>query len=123
MSEAEIAQVENDQRISLPESYRQFLACCGNMRGGPLDSEDVFFKDLLGMKDDAILILREGGDGDQSLDEYVVFMMHQGYIFFCMKNDSTDPLVFGYSSVEGGGMKSEGARFSEFITTALSEGL
>lgn len=100
MSSAEIQEVELDQGVCLPRAYREFLEICGSSRGGVLGSEDVYYPDLIGIKDAAYEILRDGGD-EISLDGYVVFFMHQGYIFYCAKADSVDPSVFGYSSMEG----------------------
>ncbi|MEV6170293.1 SMI1/KNR4 family protein [Streptomyces sp. NPDC051954] len=122
MSSVEIEEVEREQGVRIPDSYRKFLEFCGNSQGGVLESENIYSRDLHGIKGAAMEALRDGGD-DVSLDGYIVFMMHQGYIFFCMREGSADPSVYGYSSVEGGGLRSEEASFSEFIEYALSEGL
>jgi hypothetical protein len=122
MTPEQIAQVEREQSASLPDSYRKFLEFCGNSENGVLESQDVYFGDLCGIKADAIESLREA-DSEVSLDGYIVFMMHQGYIFYCMRAGVSDPPVYGYSSMEGEGLRSIGVTFSEFIENVLSEGL
>ncbi|MFD4231377.1 SMI1/KNR4 family protein [Streptomyces sp. NPDC058545] len=122
MSPDEILMVERDQGVLLPCAYRDFLEVCGNSRGGVLDSEDIYYRDLIGIKDAAYEILQDGGD-QISLDDYVVFVMHQGYIFYCVKVGSPDPPVFGYSSMESGGLVPQEILLSEFIGKILAEGL
>ncbi|WP_225795204.1 SMI1/KNR4 family protein [Streptomyces aculeolatus] len=100
---SEIRQVEDDQGCPLPASYREFLSLCGRGFKGHsvLASEDIFYPDMLGLKEELQRELSSGDINDPvRTGEYVVFMAHQGYIFYMLRSDEIDCSVFGYSIEE-----------------------
>ncbi|MFE4970952.1 SMI1/KNR4 family protein [Kitasatospora sp. NPDC056651] len=76
----EIALIEEDQGVTLPEDYREFLALAGGGGFHALRGETYEFPEILGIKEHARDILEETAPGE-SLDGCVVFMGHQGYIY------------------------------------------
>ncbi|MFG2917277.1 SMI1/KNR4 family protein [Kitasatospora sp. NPDC048298] len=76
----QIALIEEDQGVPLPEDYHEFLALAGGGGFHALRGETYAFPEILGIKESAREILTEAAPGE-SLDGCVVFMAHQGYIY------------------------------------------
>ncbi|MFE4516000.1 SMI1/KNR4 family protein [Kitasatospora sp. NPDC056783] len=76
----EIALIEEDQGVTLPEDYREFLALAGGGGFRAFQGESYEFPEILGIKEYARDILEEAAPGE-SLDGCVVVLGHQGHIY------------------------------------------
>lgn len=110
---ANILKLEKERQIILPEVYKDFYNLCSYSIPNNLIGTDLlnhyselneWAADLL--EEDGIEIFLEADD--------LVFMMHQGYMFWYFKADGNpDPIVHGYYE---GKLKPENfGRFSDFI--------
>lgn len=91
-----ISKIERERNISFPEIYRIFYDLCSitipkNLVGTSLLNENPELNEWASelLEEDGVENFLEAND--------VVFMMHQGYIFYYFKADGNpDPIVYGY---------------------------
>ncbi len=93
---------EKNASLSLPLQYREFLLGIGRGAGILFQGTDIFFPSIIGLKTDAVNLLKENGENFTLSSVDFVFSMHQGYEF-CYFNTSEgdDPPVYQY--IEGSG--------------------
>lgn len=96
LSQEAIREVERDQPARLCEAYRCFLATLGGGAGRLFQGSDVFYPDVLGLREDALELLEEAGSPFQLEETDRVFYMHQGYLFWFLRGTGPDPEVWGY---------------------------
>ena len=89
---AQIAELEADQGISFPAAYREFLSIAGAGAGRLWVGSVAFYPSLLGVKAEALALLREN-NVVMDLDRAVVILIHQGYQFLYLPTDGDDPPV------------------------------
>ncbi|MCC2313572.1 SMI1/KNR4 family protein [Cellulomonas xiejunii] len=87
---SEIAQVEADQGVPLPASYREFLRTMGRDLGGLLVGSTVTFPHILGARAWAVELVKENGVPHLLPASAAVVMLHQGYFM-----DFVDPAEGG----------------------------
>jgi len=112
-----LLRLEKENNISLPEAYKVFYRNCKSHI-----PEKLVGTDLLNNVPDlyiaAIDLLEENGVDNFLKEDDLVFMMHQGYMFWYFNaNGDTDPIVYGYR--EGNLMPDKLEKFSDFIKEFL----
>ncbi|MEU3569856.1 SMI1/KNR4 family protein [Kitasatospora sp. NPDC036755] len=115
----QIALIEQDQGVALPEDYREFLALAGGGGFRALRGETYAFPEILGIKEYAREILEESNPGE-SLDGCVVFMGHQGYIYHFIGPAEKGGKTYEIAE-ETEGVFEGAASFSAFIRGMLQE--
>ena len=90
--------LEQQCRLSLPASYKEFLLWGGIWAGGFLEGSDGFYdNELYKLRKSAEELLKEEDFPYSLPEDAFVFNMHQGYIFWFFKtSDGDDPPVYGY---------------------------
>lgn len=93
----DIDRLERDLGFKLPVAYRAYLRVCGTHPPKSLVGSDCVMTDLRDNQEAAMEMLTED-EAEWSLPtKAVVFLMHQGYIFFYFDAaESHDPAVFRY---------------------------
>ena len=108
-----LSQIEKEDKILLPQIYKDFYRRCSRSIPENLVGTDLrnHYPD---MNIGAIELLEEDGAEIFLESDDFVFMMHQGYIFWYFKaNGDPDPDVFGYYQ---GKIKPDNlGRLSEFL--------
>ncbi|MEA5550511.1 SMI1/KNR4 family protein [Anabaena cylindrica UHCC 0172] len=96
-SDLEIIQLEQQQGIILPSTYKDFLKMMGNGAGKFLRGSDCFYQHLPQIQEWAKQLLVEN-DFPQALPEDAfVFFMHQGYQFsFFRLSEGDNPPTYSY---------------------------
>ena len=89
--------MERDLGIAFPVAYHAYLRVCGTHPPKSLVGSDCVVTDLRDNREAAIEMLAEDQSGWQLSSKAVVFLMHQGYIFFYFDSaESHDPAVLRY---------------------------
>jgi hypothetical protein len=84
----------------LPEIYKIFFDKCSAEIPNKLVGTDLL-NTYPNLKDDAIELLKEENLENLLEENDLVFMMHQGYMFWYFKADGNpDPIVYGYHENE-----------------------
>jgi hypothetical protein len=112
LSLAEIQEVD-----TVPAVYREFLRLAGRDSGGLLRGSNHTLDDLRKIKGDARELLVEDGQPTGILDGALVFLMHQGYVFYYFEGPSLgepDPPVMIYEEAEGPPRRAA-ASFTEYL--------
>ena len=93
-----LLKIEKENKISLPEAYKDFYNLCAfsipkNLIGTDL-LNNYSYSDLRNGADE--LLEDDGVDNFLKNDDFV-FMMHQGYMFWYFQADGNpNPIVYGY---------------------------
>lgn len=96
-NKAEIDQLQLELGHDLPIAYRAYLRVWGTHPPKSLVGSDCVMSDLHDNKTAAIEILADDGAEWSLPTNAVVFLMHQGYVFFYFDaTESSDPTVFSY---------------------------
>jgi hypothetical protein len=95
----EVQLIEKKLKISLPESYKEFLLWGGHKAGGFMKDYDCFFDDILEIQEAAQEVLAENQSSQELPSNSFVFFFDYGYqfMFFVISNDNSDPPVYAYS--------------------------
>lgn len=92
----DLADLERQEGIRLPASYREYASAAGMRPGDFLVGSDLAFDQLDTVRRSALALL-EDDSGPKLPDAAFVFCSHQGYQFlFFELGDSPDPPVFHY---------------------------
>lgn len=104
--------LEQEKGLIIPALLRHFLRKCRWSMPPDLVGTDLLKKEDL--NEYAIELLEENGIENFLHEKDLVFMMHQGYIFWYFRADGDpDPVVFSFSETEK--EKREQGRLSVFI--------
>lgn len=121
-SDLEIIQLERQQGINLPSTYKDFLKMMGHGAGKFLRGSDCFYQHLPKIQEWAKQLLVEN-DFPQTLPEDAfVFFMHQGYQFsFFRLSEGDNPPTYSYceGQEEPYFIKSHD-QFSEFLSVEIN---
>jgi hypothetical protein len=94
---SELSRIEEQNRISLPEIYKDFYRICSFSVPANLVGTDLWNNNRFDLNVGAVELLQEDGVENFLDEKDFVFMMHQGYMFWYFKADgSPDPIVYGY---------------------------
>lgn len=117
-SDNEIEKIEEAQQASLPELYGDFLRSAGKAAGNLMVGSDWRFPEPLTLKNYAKELVVENGSSPDFLEGAIVFLMHQGYMFYYFAAESLsepDPPVWLYVEVKQDPPRPTGGRFSRFL--------
>ena len=121
-SDLEIIQLERQQGINLPSTYKDFLKMMGHGAGKFLRGSDCFYQHLPQIQEWAKQLLVEN-DFPQTLPEDAfVFFMHQGYQFsFFRLSEGDNPPTYSYceGQEEAYFVKSHD-QFSDFLSVEIN---
>ncbi|MDB9456696.1 SMI1/KNR4 family protein [Dolichospermum circinale CS-534/05] len=121
-SDLEIIQLERQQGINLPSTYKDFLKIMGHGAGKFLRGSDCFYQHLSQIQEWAKQLLVEN-DFPQTLPEDAfVFFMHQGYQFsFFRLSEGDNPPTYSYceGQEELDFVKSHD-QFSDFLSVEIN---
>ncbi|GCL43073.1 MAG: SMI1/KNR4 family protein [Dolichospermum sp.] len=121
-SDLEIIQLERQQGINLPSTYKDFLKIMGHGAGKFLRGSDCFYQHLSQIQEWAKQLLVEN-DFPQTLPEDAfVFFMHQGYQFsFFRLSEGDNPPTYSYceGQEEAYFIKSHD-QFSDFLSVEIN---
>ena len=81
-SEAEVDRIGLAQGVACPPEYRDLMRAVGRHAGGLMAGSDWLFPEPIGLKADARQLLAEQSDAPELPDGSLVFLMHQGYLFW-----------------------------------------
>lgn len=96
----QIDEVSAAQGTRLPASYLEFLRIAGSSSGREHEGENVFYPNVLWLKEEAQALIRECGTPFQLPPDAVVFSMYQGGQFMFIEGEAgDDPPVFHF--IEG----------------------
>lgn len=121
-SASEIGSIEAASKVALPPAYKEFLRTIGKNAGEFLTGEDVFYPDILDLRQAADELLVESRAGFALPETAFVFLMHQGYqfMFFDAAGGGDDPAIFHY--VEKQAKPAEVfSHFSEWLKAVLDD--
>jgi SMI1 / KNR4 family (SUKH-1) len=115
----EIEELQRKFRITLPETYVEWLRIMGRDAGKFLKGSDAFFPALLELREGAEELLAENGTKFAIPHDAFVFLMHQGYqfLFFRTAQNDPDPQVSHY--LEGKGLTQPWNHLSDYFQQAL----
>ncbi len=108
-----LSKIEQGRQIIVPELFKDFFSFCSYSLPKDLVGTDLL-NDHADLNEWATELLAEDGTENFLNVDDLVFMMHQGYIFWYFKaNGDPDPDVFGYYQ---GKIKPDNlGRLSEFL--------
>jgi hypothetical protein len=96
-SRSEIAHMEKQLNVQLPQAYREFLLWMGHGAGRFLRGSTCFYQDLGRLKESATELLNENNSPLRLPDGAFVFFMHQGYQFcYLLTHQEENPPVYFY---------------------------
>ncbi|TWF32647.1 SUKH superfamily protein [Chitinophaga polysaccharea] len=100
-TEKEVAFLQTYFNVSFPQVYKEFLLVMGKGAGTYMRGTDVFYGQLLPLRDYARETLEEAKLDPLPCDAFV-FWMHQGYIYayFMTDGDENPPVTVLYESGE-----------------------
>lgn len=112
---AEIDALEQALGFKLPVAYRAYLRVCGTHPPKSLIGSDCVIDDIVTNNEAALELFAESNVGHLVPDQFVTFLMHQGYTFLYFPIDrSDDPPCFCY--LEGDAdSKKVADRFSHWV--------
>lgn len=91
---SQIAEVEADQGVPLPASYRELLRTMGGDLGGLLVGSTVTYPDILGARAAAVELVEENRVPHLLPASAAVILLHQGYFMsFVDTAEGDDPPV------------------------------
>lgn len=104
----------------LPESFEAYLRVAGQACGRLWVGSDSHYPRILTLKQSAISLTSETQVEIPMLNESVVFLMHQGYVFLYVSTSGEDPSVmqFHESFAEP---QQVADSFSEFVVNSVSD--
>lgn len=114
----EIEEIARVQHVPLPAGYREFLLLAGRSAGKLMKGSDWKYPFLLEIKKECQELVVDNGNSPDFLDGAVVFMMHQGYMFYYFPAEhvgEADPLVWMYVEGEENLPGPADGRFSNFL--------
>lgn len=120
-SDLEIIQFEQQQDITLPSIYKNFLKIMGHGAGKFLRGSDCFYQHLAQIQEWAKQLLVENDFPEPLLEDAFVFFMHQGYQFsFFRLSEGDNPPTYSYceGQQEPYFVKSHDT-FSDFLTEKI----
>lgn len=98
----EIDFLEQSLGVQLPVAYRAYLRVCGTHPPKSLVGSDCVIGHVQDNHEAALEILSEDDAASTVPDNFVVFLMHQGYTFLYFPLDGSDaPAVFSYLEGDG----------------------
>ena len=119
-SDQEIREVELDQGVTLPQSYRQFLQSMGKFLAPMWAGSFFTYPAVLGLREVAFDLLQENGEPFVLAQDALVFWSHQGYMFMFLDTSyGADPPVYFYHEGEPGPMRTFD-RFSDFLQAYIT---
>ncbi|MEH1945835.1 MAG: SMI1/KNR4 family protein [Nostoc sp.] len=96
-SNLEIIQFEQQQGITLPSIYKDFLKMMGHGAGKFLRGSDCFYQHLARIQEWAKELLGENDFPEALPEDAFVFFMHQGYQFsFFRLSEGNNPPTYSY---------------------------
>lgn len=96
-SDLEIIQFEQQQGITLPSIYKDFLKMMGHGAGKFLRGSDCFYQHLPRIQEWAKQLLVENDFTEALPEDAFVFFMHQGYQFsFFRLSEGDNPPTYSY---------------------------
>ncbi|MFN6479392.1 SMI1/KNR4 family protein [Nostoc sp. DedQUE07] len=96
-SDLEIIQFEQQQGITLPSNYKNFLKIMGHGAGKFLRGSDCFYQHLPQIQEWANQLLVENNFPEALPEDAFVFFMHQGYQFsFFRLSEGDNPPTSSY---------------------------
>ncbi|MBD2515607.1 SMI1/KNR4 family protein [Nostoc sp. FACHB-973] len=96
-SDLEIIQFEQQQGITLPSIYKDFLKMMGHGAGKFLRGSDCFYQHLPQIQEWAKQLLVENDFPEALPEDAFVFFMHQGYQFsFFRLSEGDNPPTYSY---------------------------
>ncbi|MEH2210538.1 SMI1/KNR4 family protein [Nostoc sp.] len=96
-SDLEIIQFEQQQGITLPSIYKDFLKMMGHGAGKFLRGSDCFYQHLPQIQEWAKELLVENDFSEALPEDAFVFFMHQGYQFsFFRLSEGDNPPTYSY---------------------------
>ncbi|MEH2175112.1 SMI1/KNR4 family protein [Nostoc sp.] len=96
-SDLEIIQFEQQQGITLPSIYKDFLKMMGHGAGKFLRGSDCFYQHLPQIQEWAKELLVENDFPEPLPEDAFVFFMHQGYQFsFFRLSEGDNPPTYSY---------------------------
>jgi hypothetical protein len=112
-----LSKIEQERQIMLPKVYKDFYNICSRITPGNLIGTDLL-NHYSELNEWAAELLEEDGIENFLAPDDLVFMMHQGYMFWYFKADGNpDPIVYGYYEQK---LKPDNfGRFSDFIKKHL----
>lgn len=118
-SEEEIASLERQYRVRLPDAYRCFLKTMGHKAGSFFQGTDWQYGYLQTLHASAETLLKSANGSFQLPDNAFVFAMHQGYSFLYFLTDNDDPHVVLY--VEDEQPRHVATHFSEWLRDTVKD--
>lgn len=88
-SSAEVEEVAAEYDVDLPIAYRRFLEVMGRDAAGLFGGSDIGYPHAIGMAHSARELLRDNASAFQLPADAVVFMFHQGYMFWFLRSDDS----------------------------------
>jgi hypothetical protein len=117
----EVAAIAQAQGLSeMPETYTEFLLRGGRGAGRLMVGSDWKYPEPLEIKNNSEELVLENGGTPDFLVGSVVFLMHQGYLFYYFPAEfiaERDPPVWLYVEAEQDPPKPTGGRFTDFLTS------
>jgi len=121
-SQSDIARLEEQYGVCLPEIYKSFLLGSHPNVEKALVGTDMDMRYLPELRDWAQDMLEESGSSFRLASTDFVFLMHQGYQFMYFPcDDSDDPPVFYYMEGQPAPQK-KFERFSAWLALCEEEG-
>ena len=120
-SDLEIIQLERQQGMTLPSTYKDFMKMMGHGAGRFLRGSDCFYKHLPQIQEWAKQLLVENDFPEALPEDAFVFFMHQGYQFSFFKlSDGDNPPTYSYceGQEEPYFVKSHN-KFSDFLSVEI----
>ena len=107
----------------LPAAYRQYLLWIGRDRNGILRGSDCFIEHVQENHEALPELLAENQVDFELPSEFLVFLLHQGYVaaWFELPATDPDPVVWVFGEGQHDHPESPG-RFSEWLERALGGG-
>jgi hypothetical protein len=124
-SRSEIKEIRELSVYPLPKAYIAFLSVMGWGAGHFLTGIDVFYPQVLRIREGAEALLDEDGSPFNLSPNHFVFSMHQGYQFnyFDAGAGEDDPAVYDYieGEMEGKLPVKIADRFSEYLLLRVKD--
>ncbi len=119
-TEEEIAYIEAQAQVRLPQIYRRFLARMGRAAGRFLEGSDFKYPVVTTLRKDAERLLEESGGGWTLGPTDHVFIGHQGYefLFFDCQNGEDPPV---WRLMEDEEAEEVFPRFSDWLSACVND--
>jgi len=117
----EIQEIEQKEDVSLPAAYVLFLQEIGKSAGDFLRGDDLYFPEMIGLKNGANELIEESNAAVELTDSEFVFAGHHDYVYLYFDtNHDEDPPVYRY--VEGDeNSEKVFEHFSEWVESSVQD--